>query len=45
MKLEDLQFLQLEWLIQALQPAGVSPLLLNKFLSLARERKPIETRV
>ncbi len=37
MKVGDLQFLQLDWLIAALQPQGVSPLLLNKFLSLAKQ--------
>jgi len=37
MKVDDLQFLQLDWLIAALQPQGVSPLLLNKFLSLAKQ--------
>ena len=40
MGIEDLQFLQLDWLISALKPAGVPPLLLNKFLSLAKETKP-----
>lgn len=40
MEREDLQFLQLDWLISALQPAGISPLLLNKFLSLAKALNP-----
>ena len=39
-KREDLQFLQLDWLISALQPAGLPPLLLNKFLSLAKDHAP-----
>ena len=38
LSLADLQFLQLDWLLAALQPAGISPLLLNKFLSLAKQR-------
>lgn len=38
MSLGDLQYLQLDWLASALQPAGVPMLQLNKFLSLARER-------
>lgn len=38
-KREDLQFLQLDWLINALEPAGVPPMLLNKFLSLAKHSK------
>ena len=37
MQVEDLHILQLDWLITALQPKGVSPLLLNKFLSLAEQ--------
>ncbi|KAK9815402.1 hypothetical protein WJX72_003093 [[Myrmecia] bisecta] len=36
--LQDLQWLQLEWLCHALEPQGLTPLLLNKFLSLARQR-------
>ena len=40
MQREDLRFLQLDWLILALKPAGVPPLLLNKFLSLAKEPEP-----
>ena len=38
LSLADLQFLQLDWLLAALQPAGISSLLLNKFLSLAKQR-------
>ena len=37
-QLVDLQFLQLPWLQEALQPLGLPPLLLNKFLSLAHQR-------
>ena len=33
-----LQWLQLEWLCAALEPQGLPPLLLNKFLSLAKQR-------
>jgi hypothetical protein len=36
--LSDLQWLKLDWLCQAMQPHGLPPLLLNKFLSLARQR-------
>ncbi|KAL3151010.1 hypothetical protein ABBQ38_012881 [Trebouxia sp. C0009 RCD-2024] len=36
--LPDLQWLQLEWLCAALEPQGLPPLLLNKFLSLAKQR-------
>lgn len=43
MRREDLSFLQLDWLISALQPAGVPPLLLNKFLSLAKEPGPVKS--
>lgn len=35
--MEDLKFMQLDWLVSALQPAGLSPLLLNKFLTLAKD--------
>ncbi|KAK2077661.1 hypothetical protein QBZ16_004507 [Prototheca wickerhamii] len=34
--LEDLEFLELDWMIGALQPRGVPPLLLNKFLTVGR---------
>ena len=33
-----LQWLQLDWLCAALEPQGLPPLLLNKFLSLAKQR-------
>lgn len=36
--LPDLQWLQLDWLCAALEPQGLPPLLLNKFLSLAKQR-------
>ena len=36
--LPDLQWLQLDWLCAALEPQGLPPLLLNKFLSLAKAR-------
>lgn len=36
--LADLQWLQLDWLCAALEPQGLPPLLLNKFLSLAKQR-------
>ena len=36
--LADLQYLQLDWLCSALQPMGIPPLLLNKFLAQAGQR-------
>jgi hypothetical protein len=36
--LGDFKFMELEWLVEELQPQGLTPLLLNKFLQLGRER-------
>ncbi len=34
----DLQYVELQWLLEALQPEGLTPLLLKKFLHLAGQR-------
>ena len=34
----DLQYVELQWLLEALQPQGLTPLLLKKFLHLAGQR-------
>lgn len=39
--LSDLQYLELPWLQEALVPVGVTPLLLNKFLGVARRRTDV----
>lgn len=36
--LADLEFLELDWMVAALAPRGVPPMLLNKFLALGRRR-------
>lgn len=34
----DLEYMELSWLVEALQPRGLTPLLLNKFLQLGRKQ-------
>ena len=34
----DLDYLELQWLVKALQPAGLPEMLLNKFLQLGRRQ-------